>query len=120
MCAKSCLTLCDLMDCGPSTSSVHVISQARILEWVAIPFSKEISLCCTSVHLKLIQHSKSTIFQRIFKNEILYLKPSVKWQVLKSLYPLLPLLLLLLLLSLLLLANHRGNILQNSLFLIEV
>ena len=28
------------MDCGPSGSSVHGISQARILEWVAIPFSK--------------------------------------------------------------------------------
>ena len=37
---KSCLTLCDLMDCSPSGSSVHGISQARILEWVAIPFSR--------------------------------------------------------------------------------
>ena len=31
-------TLCDLMDC--TGSSVHGILQARILEWVAIPFSK--------------------------------------------------------------------------------
>ena len=29
---------CDPMDCGPSGSSVHEISQARILEWVE-PFS---------------------------------------------------------------------------------
>ena len=29
---KSCPTLCDLMDCSPPGSSVHVISQARILE----------------------------------------------------------------------------------------
>ena len=36
----SCLTLCDLMDCSPSGSSVHGTSQARILEWVAIPFSR--------------------------------------------------------------------------------
>ena len=34
-----CLTLCDPMDCGLPGSSVHGISQARILEWVAIPFS---------------------------------------------------------------------------------
>ena len=35
-----CPTLCDPMDCSPSGSSVHGISQARILEWVAIPFSR--------------------------------------------------------------------------------
>ena len=34
--AQSCLTLCDPVDCG---SSVHGILQARILQWVAIPFS---------------------------------------------------------------------------------
>ena len=33
-----CLTPCKLMDCGPPVSSVHGILQARILEWVAIPF----------------------------------------------------------------------------------
>ena len=38
--AKSCLTLCDPMDCGPPGSSVHGILQARILEWVAISFSR--------------------------------------------------------------------------------
>ena len=32
--------LCDLGDCSPSDSSVHGISQARILEWVAISFSR--------------------------------------------------------------------------------
>ena len=35
-----CLTLCDPMDCSLSGSSVHGILQARILEWVAIPFSR--------------------------------------------------------------------------------
>ena len=34
---QSCLTLCDPMDCDLPSSSVHEISQARILEWVAIP-----------------------------------------------------------------------------------
>ena len=34
-----CLTL-QVLDCSPSGSSVHGILQARILEWIAIPFSK--------------------------------------------------------------------------------
>ena len=34
--AQSCPTLCDPMDCSPAGSSVHGISQARLLEWVAI------------------------------------------------------------------------------------
>ena len=38
--AKSCLTLCNPMDCSLQGSSVHVISLARILEWVAISFSR--------------------------------------------------------------------------------
>ena len=38
--AQLCLTLCDLMDYSPPRSSVHGILQARILEWVAIPFSR--------------------------------------------------------------------------------
>ena len=38
--AQSCLTLCDPMDCSPPASSVHGIFQARILEWVAISFSR--------------------------------------------------------------------------------
>ena len=33
-------TLCYPMDCSPPGSSVRVISQARILEWVAISFSR--------------------------------------------------------------------------------
>ena len=37
---QSCLTLCGLMDCSLPGSSVPGILQARILEWVAIPFSR--------------------------------------------------------------------------------
>ena len=36
--AQSCLTLGESVDCSPPGSSVHGIFQARILEWVAIPF----------------------------------------------------------------------------------
>ena len=37
---QSCVTLCDPMDCSPPGSSVRGILQARILEWVAISFSR--------------------------------------------------------------------------------
>ena len=37
------VTLCDSMDCSPPGSSVYGILQARILEWVAIPFSRDLS-----------------------------------------------------------------------------
>ena len=37
---QSCPTLCDPMDCSSPCSSVRGIFQARILEWVAISFSR--------------------------------------------------------------------------------
>ena len=40
MCAQLCPALCSLMDCSLPDSSVHGIFQARILEWVAISFSR--------------------------------------------------------------------------------
>ena len=38
--AQLCLTLCNPMDCSMPSSSVCGTSQARILEWVAISFSR--------------------------------------------------------------------------------
>ena len=38
--AKSCLTLWDLHGCSPPVSPVHGILQARLLEWIAISFSR--------------------------------------------------------------------------------
>ena len=37
---QSCQTLCNSTNCSLPGSSVHGILQARILEWVAIPFSR--------------------------------------------------------------------------------
>ena len=37
---QSCPTLCDTMDCSWPRSSVHGVFQTRILEWVAISFSR--------------------------------------------------------------------------------
>ena len=49
--AQSYPTLCDAMNCNPPGSSVQGNSQARILEWVAIPFSRGSSLLRLSLHL---------------------------------------------------------------------
>ena len=38
-----CPILRDPVDCSPPGSSVHGIPQARILEWIAIPFSRDSS-----------------------------------------------------------------------------
>ena len=38
--ALSTLAFCDLRECIPPGSSLHGVFQARILEWVAISFSR--------------------------------------------------------------------------------
>ena len=50
--AQSRLTLCDPVHCSPPGSSVHGILQARILEWVAMPSSRESSPGIEPVSLK--------------------------------------------------------------------
>ena len=40
------LQLCHLLDCSPPGSSVHGILQARIIEWVAMPFSSGLGNSC--------------------------------------------------------------------------
>ena len=39
---QSCLTLCNSMHCSPPGCSVHGVSQARVLEWVAFPSSGDL------------------------------------------------------------------------------
>ena len=39
--SQSCPTVCDPIDCSPPGSSVHGVSQARILEWITISISKQ-------------------------------------------------------------------------------
>ena len=51
--AKSCPSLCDTMDCSPPGFSVHGILQARILEWVAISFSRRSSWPRDQTHVSL-------------------------------------------------------------------
>ena len=54
VCAKSlqlCLTLCSPMHHSPPGSSVHGIFLARLLEWVAISYSRESSQPRDRIHL---------------------------------------------------------------------
>ena len=53
--AQSCPTLCDPMDCSPPGSSVQGILQARILEQVAVPFSRG-SIEPRSALLQILYH----------------------------------------------------------------
>ena len=56
VCAKSlqsCPTLCDPVDCSLPDSSVHRILQAKILEWVAISFSRGSSKPRDQTHISM-------------------------------------------------------------------
>ena len=51
---KSCLTLCDPMNCSPPGSSVYEILQERIPEWVAMPFSRGSSWPRDQTHVSYV------------------------------------------------------------------
>ena len=59
-----CLILCDPMDCRQSSSAIHGISQARILEWVTISLSRRSSqprnqtthVACIARHILPLGH----------------------------------------------------------------
>ena len=64
--AQSCLTLCNPMHHSLPGSSVHGILQARILKWIAIPFSRGSSsprdlLHCRQI-LSHLSHQGSPFF----------------------------------------------------------
>ena len=55
-------TLCDPTDCSLLGSSVYVIFQARILEWVDIPFSRESSQPRDRTQVSCIAESFLTVW----------------------------------------------------------
>ena len=64
--AQSCLTPCDPTDCIAPGSSVHGILQARILEWVAISFSRRSSqprnrTRCAICNLQNKEHTSTNV-----------------------------------------------------------
>ena len=76
---QSCPTLCNPVDGSPPGSRVHGILQARVLEWVAIAFSK-IPLSIATIHLHNGQSSSlhyftvatSDTFENLVLNSFFY------------------------------------------------
>ena len=64
--AKLCLTLDDPVGCSPPGSFVHGISQARILEWVAIPFS--------TIYFWKVINLKKFFKPEVFKMGVVHIK----------------------------------------------
>ena len=60
--ARSCQTLCDPTDCSLPGSSIHGIFQARVLEWVAIAFSKGSSWPRDRIQVSCIAGKRFTIW----------------------------------------------------------
>ena len=51
---ESEVALCDPMDCSPPGSSLHGIFQLRLLQWVAIPFSRGSSRPREQTHISCL------------------------------------------------------------------
>ena len=77
---QSCPTLCDPTDCSPPGFSVHGIFQARILEWVAVFFSRGSSQprdrtqvsCIAGKHFNALSHQGSPLL--VHSNSLLFWK----------------------------------------------
>ena len=71
VCAQPCLTLCDPIDCSPLGLFAHRIFQARILEYLAISYSRDSSqprdqncmhlLCVSCFGRQILYHLGSPI-----------------------------------------------------------
>ena len=68
--AKSYLTHCDPMDCSLPNSSVHEISQAGILEWVAISISRESSWPRDQTQVSHIADRRFTLWVHCYISQI--------------------------------------------------
>ena len=66
--AQLCPTLCDPKNCSPPGSSVHRIFQARVLEWVAISFSRASSQPRDPTCVSRIVGSRFTLWATKFPN----------------------------------------------------
>ena len=70
--SQSCPTLCDPMDCSPPGSTVHGISQARVLDWAVVSFSRGSSWPRDQARVSRNVDRRFTIWA---SREVLYLFP---------------------------------------------
>ena len=82
---QSCLPLCDPMDCSPPGSSVHGILQARILEWVAIPFTKGSSQSRDQTRVSCTPGRFFTVYQNHLGPSFIHTGASLVAQLVKNL-----------------------------------
>ena len=91
VCTQSCPTLCDPMECSPPGSSVHGISQARIMEWVAISSSRGSSQsrdwtcvsCISCINRRILYHwSTEEDLKNIMLSEINQSQKEKCWMIL--------------------------------------
>jgi len=68
--AQSCLTLLDPIDCSLQGFSVHGISQARVLEWVAIAFSNMAQMVSVSLEVQHIFFGYSVDWNELLNPKI--------------------------------------------------
>ena len=70
----SCLPLfCHFLDCSSSGSSVHGISQARTLEWLAISFSRGDRTCVSCIGRQILNHCVIWEAPQIMINILLFI-----------------------------------------------
>ena len=79
---QSCLTLCDPVNCSLPSSSIHGILQSRILEWVAIAFSRGSSQPRDQTQVSRVAGRHFTIWatreaQHIYMHHIFFIHLSV-------------------------------------------
>ena len=75
--AQLCMTLSDSMDCSLPGSSVQGILQARILEWVTIPFSRvsswprdQTSVSCTAGRFFTVWAKRETPYIFLWEHKV--------------------------------------------------
>ena len=74
--AQSRPTLCNPMDCSPPGSSVHGISQARKMDWVAISFSRGSAWCRDQNQVSYLLHWQASSLPLTSTGQ---LKESKRW-----------------------------------------
>ena len=82
---QSCLPLCNPMDYSPPGSSVQGILQARILEWVATPFSKGSSQLKDQTRVSCTSGRFFTVYQNHLGPSFIHIWASLVAQLVKNL-----------------------------------